>query len=67
MNKYEELVMNVIKEEFMAKVPCDESDAYELLEGLDRTAQTVYDEFIERDDCTTIFDIKKIFEERGWL
>ena len=63
MTKYAALVQDVIKEECASLVLHDGS----VLEDLDNLAQDVYYEFLERDDLTTIFDIQKIFEERGWL
>ena len=63
MTKYAALVQDVIIEECSSLVLHDGS----VLEDLDNLAQDVYYEFLERDDLTTIFDIKEIFEERGWL
>ena len=63
MTKYAALVQDVIIEECSSLVLHDGS----ILKDLDNLAQSVYNEFLERDDLTTIFDIEKIFIERGWL
>ena len=63
MTKYAALVQDVIIEECKGVVLPDGSN----LEDLDNLAQDIYYEFLERDDLTTIFDIQKIFEERGWI